>query len=96
MRRGFESRGGCGGQVKVEVDRHMICDAGGERFAEYFALLDQGDMMFSDEIVVKDKVGVRFSEKGEGSKGGRRDRKAAIRDDKFERIDHHDSRVDVL
>jgi len=44
--------------------------------------------MFSDEIVVKDRVGVRFSEKGVGSKGGRRDRKAATSDNKFERIDH--------
>jgi len=70
LRRGFESRGGCGGQVKVEVDRHMICDAGGERFAEYFALLDQGDMMFSDEIVVKDRVGVRFSKKVKGRRVG--------------------------
>ena len=42
MRRGFESRGGGGGQV--EVDRHMICDTGGERIAEYLALLDEGDM----------------------------------------------------
>ena len=95
MRNVFESRGGCGGQVKVEVDRHMICDTGGdtggERIAEYFALLDEGDMMFSDEIienVVKDRVGVRFSEKGVGSKRGRRDRKATISDDKFERVDH--------
>ena len=59
MRSGFESRGGCGGQVKVKVDRHIICDTGGERIAEYFALLDEGDMMFCDEIVVKDRVGVR-------------------------------------
>jgi len=88
LRRGFESRGEGGGQVKVEVDRHMICDTGGERIAEYFALMDEGDMMFSDEIVVKDRVGVRFSEKGVGSKGGRRDRKAATSDNKFERIDH--------
>ena len=44
MRGGFERRGGCGGQVKVEVDRHMICDTGGERIAEYFAPLDEGDM----------------------------------------------------
>ena len=58
MRRGFESRGGGGGQVKVEVDRHMICDTGGERIAKYFALLDEGDMMFSDEVVVRDRVGV--------------------------------------
>ena len=36
---------------------------GGERIVEYFALLDEGDMIFSDEIVVKDRVGVRFSEK---------------------------------
>ena len=34
--------------------------------------------MFDDEIVVKDRVGVRFSEKGVGSKRGRRDRKAII------------------
>ena len=88
MRSGFESRGGCGGQVKVKVDRHMICDTGWERIAEYFALLNEGDMMFCDEIVVKDRVGVRFSEKGVGSKGGRRDRKAATSDNKFERIDH--------
>ena len=54
MRSGFESRGGCGGQFKVKVDRHMICDTGGERIAEYFALLNEGDMMFCDEIVVKD------------------------------------------
>ena len=88
MRSGFESRGGCGGQVKVKVDRHMICDTGGERIAEYFALLNEGDMMFGDEIVVKNRVGVRFSEKGVGSKRGRRDRKAAISDNKFERVDH--------
>ena len=54
---------------------------------------DEGDMMFSDEIVVKDRVGVRFSEEGVGSMGGRRDRKAAISDNKFQRIDrgspHH-------
>jgi len=74
--------------VKVEVDRHMICDTGGERIAEYFTLLDEGDMMFSDEIVVKDRVGVRFSEEGVGSEGRKRDRKAAISDNKFERIDH--------
>jgi len=49
---------------------------------------DEGDMMFSDEIVVKDRVGVRFSEEGVGSMGGRRYRKAAISDNKFERIDH--------
>ena len=66
----------------------MICDTGGERIAEYFALLDEGDMMFSDEIVVKDRVGVRFTEKGVGSKGVMRDRKVAISDNKFERIDY--------
>jgi len=68
----------------------MICDTGGERIAEYFALLDEGDMMFCDEVVVKDRVGVRFSEKGVGSEGGRRDtgRKTAISDNIFERIDH--------
>jgi len=88
LRSGFESRGGCGEQVKVEVDRHMICDTGGERIAEYFALLDEGDMMFSDEVVVKDRVGVWFPEKGVGSEGGRRDRETAISDNKFERIDH--------
>ena len=42
MKSGFERRGGCGGQVKVEVDRHMIRDAGEERIAEYFALPDEG------------------------------------------------------
>ena len=75
------------GKSEVEVDRHMICDTGGEGIAESFALLDEGDMMFSDEIVVKDRVGAWFSEKGVGSKGGRSDRKAAISDNKFERID---------
>ena len=76
----------------MEVDRHMICDTGGdtggERIAEYFALLDEGDMMFSDEVVIKDRVGVRFPEKGVGSEGGRRDMETAISDNKFERIDH--------
>jgi len=72
----------------VEVDRHTVCDTGGERIAEYLALLDEGDMMFSDEVVVKDRVGVWFSEKGVGLEGGRRDRKTAMSDDKFERIDH--------
>jgi len=72
----------------VEVDRHIVCDTGGERIAEYFALLDQGDIMFSYEVVVKDRVGVRFSEKGVWSEGRRRDRKTAISDNKFERIDH--------
>jgi len=50
----------------VEVNRHMVCDTGGERITEYLALLDEGDMMFSDEVVVKDRVGVRISEKGVG------------------------------
>ena len=84
----FESRGGCGGQVKVDVDRHMIGDTGGERIAEYFAFLNEGDMMFGDEIVVKNRVGVRFSEKGVGAKRGRRDRKATVSDDKFDKVDH--------
>ena len=88
MRRGFESRGGCGEQGKVEVDRHMICYTGGERIVEYFALPDEGDMMFSDEVVVKGRVGVGFSEKGVGEEGGRRDRKTAIGDNEFERNDH--------
>jgi len=87
LRRGFEGRGGGGGRVKVDVDRHMICDTDGDRIAEYFALLDEGHIMCSDEVAVKDRVVVRFSEKGVGSKGGRSDRKAAISDNKFERID---------
>jgi len=33
-------------------------------------------------------VGVRFSEKGVGSEGGRRDRKTAISDNEFKSIDH--------
>ena len=61
----------------------MICDTGGERIAEYFTLLDEGDMMFSDEVVVKDRVGVQFSGKGIGSEGGRRDRETAISDNKI-------------
>ena len=67
----------------MEVDRHMVCDTGGERIAEYLALLDEGDMMFSDEVVVKDRVGVQFLEKGAGSEGGRRDRGTAISDTKI-------------
>ena len=70
------------------MDRRMVCDTGGKRIAEYLALLDEGDMMFSDEILVKNRVDVRFSGKGVGSEGGRRDRKTAISDKKFERIDH--------
>ena len=62
----------------MEVDRHMVCDTGGERIPEYLARLNEGDVMFSDEVVVKDRVGVRFSEKGVGSEGGRRDRETAI------------------
>jgi len=49
------------------VDGCMVCDTGGERIAEYLALLDHGDMMFKDEVVVKDTVGDRFSEKSVGS-----------------------------
>jgi len=78
LRRGFESRGGCGGQVKVEVDRRMIRDTGGERIAEYFTIVDEGDTMFSDEVVIKDRMGVRFAQKGVGSEGGRRERETAI------------------
>jgi len=55
---------------------------------EYQARLDEGDVVFSNEVVVMDRVGVRFSEEGVGSEGGRRDRKTAISDNKFERIDH--------
>jgi len=72
----------------VEVNRHMACDTGGERITEYLARLDEGGMMFSDEVVVKDRVCVGFSEKGVGEEGGRRDRKTAIGDNEFERIDH--------
>ena len=53
----------------MEVDRHMVCDTGGERIPEYLARLTEGDVMFSDEVVVKDRVGVRFSEKSVGSEG---------------------------
>jgi len=74
----------------------MIGDTGGERIVEYFALVDEGDMMFSDEVVVKDRVGVRFSEKGVGSEGGRRDRETAISDNKFERFDHFHLTVEFL
>jgi len=66
----------------------MVCYTGGERIAEYLARLDEGYMMFSDEVVVKNRVGVRFSGKGVGSEGGRRDRKTAISDDRFKRIDY--------
>ena len=62
----------------MEVDRYMVCDTGGERIAECFALLDEGDIMFRDEVVVKDRVGVRCSEKGVGSEGWRRDRKRTL------------------
>jgi len=72
----------------VEVHKHMVCYTGGERIAEYLARLDEGYMMFSDEVVVKNRVGVRFSGKGVGSEGGRRDRKTAISDDRFKRIDY--------
>jgi len=72
----------------VEVDRYVVCETGGERIAEYLALLDEGDMMFSDEVLVKNRVDVRFSGKGVGSEGGRRDRKKAISDNESERIDH--------
>jgi len=51
---------------------------GGERIAEYLAHLNEGDVMFSDEVVVKDRVSFRFPEKGVGSEGGRRDRKTAM------------------
>ena len=44
--------------------------------------------MFSDEVVVKDRVGVWSPEKGVGSEGGRRDRKTAISDNVFEKINH--------
>jgi len=42
----------------------MVCDTGGEKITEYLALLDEGYMMFNDEVVFKDRVGVWFSEKG--------------------------------
>jgi len=45
-------------------------------------------MMFSYEVVVKERVGVRFSEKGVKSEGGKRERRTAISDNRFERIDH--------
>jgi len=73
----------------VEVDGHMVCDTGGKRIAEYLSHLDHEDMILSDEVfVVKDRVGVRFLEKGIGSVGERRDSKTAISDNKFERIHH--------
>ena len=72
----------------MEADGHTVCDTCGERIMEYQARLDEGDVVFSNEVVVMDRVGVRFSEEGVGSEGGRRDRKTAISDNKFERIDH--------
>ena len=52
----------------------MIYDTGGEKIAEYLARLDQGGMMFSKEVVIKDRVGIRFSENLIGSVGGGWDR----------------------
>jgi len=72
----------------VEVDGHMVCNTGGERITEYLALLDQGDIMFSNEVVVNVRVSARFSEKSVGSIGGGRDRKTTMGNNKFERIDH--------
>ena len=72
----------------MEVDGHMDCDTGGERITEYLALLDQGNIMFSNEVVVNDRVSARFSGKSVVSIGGGRDRKTAMSDDKFETIDH--------
>jgi len=45
-------------------------------------------MVFSDEVVVKDRVGVRFPEEGVGSEGGRRDRETAISDNELKKIHH--------
>jgi hypothetical protein len=66
----------------------MVCDTCGERVTEDLAFLDHRSMMFSNEVVVQDRVGVRFSEKGVGSVGGGWHREAAISNNKFERIDH--------
>ena len=47
----------------MEVDRHMVCDTGGERIAEYLARLNEGDIMFSDEVVLKTEWVLGFQKK---------------------------------
>ena len=42
----------------------MVCDTGGERIAEYLERLDKGDIMFNNEVVVKNRVRVKFLEEG--------------------------------
>ena len=39
----------------MKVHRHTVYDTSGERIAEYLARLDEVDMMFSDQVVVKDR-----------------------------------------
>ena len=58
----------------MKVDGHVICYTGGESIAEYLARLDQGGIMSSKEVVIKDRVGIRFSENLIGSVGGGWDR----------------------
>ena len=72
----------------MKVDGHVICYTGGESIAEYLARLDQGGIMSSKEVVIKDRVGIRFTGKGIGSIVGGVDRETAIGDNKFKRIDH--------
>ena len=62
--------------MKVEVDRHMVCDTGGERVMECLACLDQGIVLFSREVEIKDRVCIRFLNKGVESVIRRWDRKA--------------------
>jgi len=40
----------------------MVCDTGGETIAEYLERLDKGGIMFNNEVVVKNRVGVTFLE----------------------------------
>jgi len=57
---------------------------------KYSTCADEGWVTFGYEIVVKNRVCVWFSEsaKGVGPAVGERDRKAAVCDNKFDRVQH--------
>ena len=62
----------------MKEDGHMVCDTCWERVSEDLAFLDHGSMMCTNEVVVKDRVGVRFSEKDVWSFGGGGTRKRPL------------------
>ena len=65
------------------MDGEVVRDNGREGVGEGIARFNEGDMVFTNEVVVEDAICVWGSEKSVGGMSGRHRREAAVKDDLF-------------